>query len=535
MKRKTTLIILAIIIVLQCGAMFYWASHKAYYYIDELFTFEYVQNINNHTDSIEYMDDSSLWKVEEWLSVGDLKTRYSLEDGESVFDLPASLTVKKLVLDRNYMWMINALETAIGEYVSPMWICICFNILVWIVFQIVLFIFLTKCLGTDRRTSLLAAALWGFCPLVLGLSVYCRFYSWTLLLFLVVLVLHRLMWDGESHKKNILYEIAAIALMYLAFMNSELLFVIGGSLVFFFTVGLIVRKRYWQSLYYAAPFIGGGLFFIWKRSSLLHVVLHPAQFAAKGSGAASLHASYLLDSTLLEKAVSLLHSVKAFAEYVPGSVVLAIIALLLGLLLYLSVRKKASGLLDGFSLILLASAVVFWLFCGLCGLNSTRYLSFLFLLVFILLTVVFDKLARSYKAPRLVFKVACCLVLISSVLPFYKRDVQYVYEWLKPSLARVSEYRNLDAIVNYDPVHNYNAYYSTSLLSPSSSIYPISQTPSGGELPDLPEAFLYWATYYWSPVEVLDMIKERGYSVELLYDAELALVYYCQKDDRVEE
>ena len=77
MTRKQSLGILVVIIALQCGAMFYWASRKAGYYIDELFTFEYVQNINNHKDSIEYMDDCSVWKVEDWLSVKDLKTRYT--------------------------------------------------------------------------------------------------------------------------------------------------------------------------------------------------------------------------------------------------------------------------------------------------------------------------------------------------------------------------------------------------------------------------------------------------------------------------
>ena len=64
MTRRTSIFILAIVIALQCGTMFYWGSQKTGYYIDELFTFEYAQNINNHKDSIEYMDDSPLWEVE---------------------------------------------------------------------------------------------------------------------------------------------------------------------------------------------------------------------------------------------------------------------------------------------------------------------------------------------------------------------------------------------------------------------------------------------------------------------------------------
>ncbi|MBO5635095.1 MAG: hypothetical protein J5907_06725 [Bacteroidales bacterium] len=535
MRKDKSLWFLVVIIVLQCGTMFYWASQKAYYYIDELFTFEYVQNINNHKDSIEYIDDSPLWKVEEWLHVSDLKTRFTMEEGESVFDLPISGSVKKLFFDRNYMWIINALETVFGRGGPPKWICIGFNILVWIVFQLLLFFFLDSCLGFDRRTTLLAVIMWGFCPLVLGLSVYCRFYAWTLLLLLVVIVLHKLMWDGESHKQNIIYEAVAIFTLYLAFKNSELIFVLGGALVFFFTLGLIARKRYCQALYYSAPLIGGGLFFIIEKSSLLSVILHPARFAAKEIGAAALHTDFLINTSWVEKANSLKHSIKSFSDSVPGSVETTLIIILLGLVLYLSVRRKANLRLGGFSMILIAIAFVYWLFCGLCGFLETRYNSFLFLLIFILAWSFFDVMVKCHRSPETVYKIAACIVIVVAVMPFYRRNVQYVYEWLEPSIERIHEYGDLKSVVNYDPAYNYNVYYSTSLLKESSLIYPVCQNTSDGILPDLPDTFLYWETYYWSPEETLNLIKEAGYTTDLMYDAGLALVYLCQKNEKTPE
>ena len=377
--------------------------------------------------------------------------------------------------------------------------------------------------------------MWGFCPLVLGLSVYCRFYSLTLLLFLAVMVFHKLMWDGTSHKKNILYEVAAILALYLAFKNSELIFVLGGALVFFFTIGLIVRKRFKQALYYSAPLIGGGLFWIWNKSSLLKVVLHPARFAARGTGAAARHAGYLLDTTLYEKARALLNAVKSFSETVPGSVDLMFVILLLGLVLFLSVRKRLSFRLPGFYLIIIALALIFWLFCGFCGFLETRYYSFLFLLVFILIWAFINCLVKNYRAPDIVYKVAICLVLTVAVMPFYNRNVQYVYEWLEPSLDRVKENSDLKSVVNYHPVYDYNAYYSTSMLKDSSVIYPICQYPTDGELPDLPDSFLYWETYYWSPIETIMLIRKAGYSTEMIYDSGLATVYLCQKYAGVED
>ena len=204
MPRKQSYLILAVIVALQCGAMFYWASRKSGFFIDEYYTFEYVQNINDHKDHIEYLINSPMWKVEEWLPVEELKTRYTIEEGESVLDLPLFKSVKKFFFDRNYMWIINALETCFGNGNPPKWICISFNVVVWILFQFLLFYFMSGSLGLDRRTSLLAVTMWGFSPVVMGFAVFCRFYSWTFLLFLSVLVLHKIMWDSTSHKKNLL-------------------------------------------------------------------------------------------------------------------------------------------------------------------------------------------------------------------------------------------------------------------------------------------------------------------------------------------
>ena len=95
MPRKQSYLILAVIVALQCGAMFYWASRKSGFFIDEYYTFEYVQNINDHKDHIEYLINSPMWKVEEWLPVEELKTRFTIEEGESVLDLPLFKSVKK--------------------------------------------------------------------------------------------------------------------------------------------------------------------------------------------------------------------------------------------------------------------------------------------------------------------------------------------------------------------------------------------------------------------------------------------------------
>ena len=52
MTRKLSFLLLTLIVLLQSGVMTYWASRKSLYHIDELYTFEYVQNINRHANHL---------------------------------------------------------------------------------------------------------------------------------------------------------------------------------------------------------------------------------------------------------------------------------------------------------------------------------------------------------------------------------------------------------------------------------------------------------------------------------------------------
>ena len=533
MTRKLSFLLLTVIVLLQSGVMSYWASRKSLYHIDELYTFEYVQNINRHANHLEYMTGSPMWKPEEWIPVGDLKSRFTIEEGESVLDLPFSLSVKKFFLDRNYMWIINALESVFGKDVPPRWICIFFNILVWILFQFLLLYFLTDLLGLDRRTALLAVTMWGFCPVVLGFAVFCRFYSWTLLLFLAALVLHKLMWDSDSHKKNLAYELAAFVLLYLAFKNSELIIVLGGSLALFFTVGLVVRKRYPQALYYFVPITLGSLLYIGNQTSFLKVLFNISHYAAHGQGEIMEHASFLINSSFVEKLSALIRPMRVFATEVAGQRLLFLIVLLLFALLFFSAKKRLLGsLVKDFQMVLFGVIVVFWLFCGLGGFMFTRYYSFLFLLVFIFLWTVFDKLVRGHSKERLVYIIASCVVFAGALYPSLFGKIDYVYSEDNSSVEQVAAYKDLPSVVNYNMEINFNAYYSALLLDEDASVFPICDYPADGILPELPDSFLFF-TYPDSSSEPMSgLIREGGYSVAFLCDLlSFTSVYLCENNE----
>ena len=535
MSKRLSRIILVVIIALQCATMFYWALRKANYYNDEYYTFEYAQNINNDWNPFEYMTFSKDWKEEEWLSVKDLKTRFTVDEGESVFDHPFRQSFRRFFTQRNYMWILNALESVIGDRLSPTWICICLNIFIWILFQFLLFYFLADCLRLDRRSSLLAVAMWGFCPFVLGLAVFCRFYVWALFLFLIVVVLHRLMWDCDSVVKNLLYEITAALAMYLAYKNSELIVFACGCLMLFFTIGLFARKRYAEALYYSLPLIGGGFVMMLKTTRFINAVLHPRAFAQGGSqqiiSAYSRHSAKMLDTPWSEKMTLMWQMIKEFGDSVSGSVYLFVIGVIFLIVLCFLMRKKLSWRPDGFIVILSGVALAFWLFCGFYVFSHSRYHSVLFLLVMIVAWWAFDRLSRSHPLRKVFYKVALCLVVVGAVMPFFRRNVEYVYEGWKPFVETLSEYKDTkNLLVTNDRF--LVPYACVNLMDESNSLYAIFDSASFygfGKLPDLPSTFLLWVEHDSYPPILQMGLNSRGYHVEPIVRATYYDIYVCKR------
>lgn len=532
-KRRLTLILILVTVVLQCVTMLYWAGRKAFFYNDEYYTFEYAQNISSPGNPIEYMTFSDEWKDEEWLLVGALKKRFIVQEGESVFDVPFGESAKRFFTRKNYMWILNALETAFGDKIAPKWLCISLNILILAIFQFLLFYFLAGCLGLDKRTALLAVAMWGFCPYILGFAVFCRFYAWTLLLFLIVIILHWHMWNRDSVVRNLVLEAVAVTLLFLAYNNSELVIVSGGCLVLFFTIGLLARKRFIQAAYYALPVMAGGLMVALRSQSLLEAVFHPKAFLLHDDkpiiSAGHRYISRMLETTLLDKMNALWQMVKEFGDAVSGSLYLLAISVVLLIVSLVLARKKLSKGPNGFFLILLGVAVAYWLFCGFYLLSESRYHSMMFLLVTILAWWLLDRLVRYHPLRKLFYYLALCLVLVGAVLPFFRRNVQYVYEDRKPFLEALSEYQgSKNLLVSQGRfIIPYSSVYH---LDETGSIYSFFVTEGKSlNMPDLPPTFLCWIDDDYYLRKVHRTLLMEGYMMKPLLKSDLFDVYVCEK------
>ncbi len=532
MSKRITRLILLVTVLLQCGVMLYWAGRKSSFYNDEFYTFEYAQNIANNPIPFEYMTYSNFWKSEEWVSVKYLKTRFTVEEGESVFDIPFKDSFKRFFERRNYMWILNAIESVLGDRVSPKWICISLNILIWAMFQFLLFYLLAGLLGLDRRNAMLAVAMWGFCPFVLGLAVFCRFYAWTLFLFLIVIVLHRIMWDGDSVVKNLLLEFLAAFLMFLSYKNSEMMVAAYGALVVFFTIGLVRRKRYAQSLYYSLPFLVGGVVVVQKTSKLLDAFLHPSYYANKSEQllhAFTKHSDKLLNSSWSDKLNNMWSMIWEFGDSVSGSFWLFVLEVVLLVVLFFLVRKRISRKMDGFVVILSGVALVFWVFCGLYAFMFSRYHSSMYLLVFIAAWWVFDRLARSDPSRKFVREFAIGLVALGAILPFFRRNVEYVYEDFKPIAETISEYKDTKCLLVCSK--RFLAPYScVNYLDESNSVYAIFKKFSEiDSLPELPYEFLYWTEHNAPDQHLTRLLHWEGYSIMNLFETTNFDIYLCKK------
>ena len=159
----------------------------------------------------------------------------------------------------------------------------------------------------------------------------------------------------------------------------------------------------------------------------------------------------------------------------------------------------------------------------------------MYLLGAILFWTVFDKLVRGHRAEGLIRKAALCLVLAVAVLPFFRKNIDYVYYGWQPIFEKLDAYKGRDALVDYTSL--FVLYESVDFLDPSARIYPVkSYSPGdtfsnhfGVTLPDLPQTFLFWTDNTMSPYLILGQIRQHGYKVSETIEWGVTTVYVCEE------
>ncbi len=401
---------LIMIIMLQVVTMIYWARQKSNYYVDECYSMGYAHNYSENVDTPQYVYLDDAWKEGQWVSADHMKELLIVNKEGSILDQSFMTTLTNFVKGRHFFILLNIVESIIKPGEISKVPGISFNIIIFILTQLVLFCIM-RLLDSKDITALLAVFTYGFCGIAVGLVQYIRFYTWTIFLLSLALLLHLFMWKSEKILHWVLCEVASLVLIFLGIKNSELILALGAALIGCFAILLLIRKKWLQAGIYIVPFFAGGIWFMANGSDYLNAIIHWKQYAEvaanfNGKGDVGrleqmmLQLSQLTLSGIIDRTRECIELIE---RYLFGIKSIAILfALLLTVVFIWAVinsfkNDKKTIILDsndGFALIILLVIGAFTLFSSMTMVIISRYYSFVFILLVIVVWHFIDRKER---------------------------------------------------------------------------------------------------------------------------------------------
>ena len=380
-------ILFVIILCLQLLFITYWAKQKCNLFLDEVYSLEYT---NDYTDTERYkvhFVKTELFQTDTWFPVQTLQKELSVEPEESIFRLSPGEMIHLLFTRRIYFGLMNMAESILSPGEMSFYPAIILNCLLFVLIQLVLFkIFRT--LRINDFYTLWGVALYGFSGLIISHVIFVRFYVFTILMFLTVILLHLKMWEEEKLWKFFSEEIAALILLYLALKCSELTMIYGGAFVGLYFILLLLKKRWKQALIYGAPMIGISVWYLYMKTGLLDILFHPARYTEVDSFAKSYTTWNVTHPSYEFVTLWLMNYYRWAGSFLFGGIrnFTGLLILLAGVYIVKRINRKSS-----FSdpqavcvLVLCIVLAVYCLFAALAGLFFPKYICVMLTVLFVI-------------------------------------------------------------------------------------------------------------------------------------------------------
>lgn len=450
-------ILFVIIVCLQLVFIAYWARQKMNLFVDEEYSLEYA----SYFTSVKYgskMPYTEAFLHNTWIQAKDLKVSYSLEPEESLLHTGPWTMIMLLLKRRIYYGLINIAETILSPGRVSIMPAIVLNMIIFAGIQIVLYKILKK-LHIRNEYALWGVAFYGFSSLMIGHTIFIRFYTFTILLFLLVLLLHQKMWEEKNTGMFILEEGTALVLLYFSLKCSELTMIYGGAFVGMYLLMLIVNKKYKTAGLYGIPMLGISLLYLGMKTELLNILLHPSMYVNS-----SFAKSYTTKNVVNASWGSVWFWLKThrlwIGQYLFGNT--QILDTILLVLLVLLVWKRDRFFQDPsrfLMLSLLVTVLIYILFASLSGLFRPKYVCVVYTLIVIVFLYVFDRAMKDLSW-QFVIQAGLCVLLAVIVYGTYDhRDIEYLYE---EDTAVVNQLRNnpdLDILFLNCDIDRHHAIY----------------------------------------------------------------------------
>lgn len=540
------------IVFFQILTIIYWGIQKNNLYIDDLYSISYAQSFTGQGDTAQYITTSQDFSFYKWINNSSLKKHLILSDKEKYYNLSALGFLERLINGRNYFGLLNMSESILGISSISVWPGIILNILFLIISDIFLLLLLAK-LEIDTKLRYLSLIMFGFSSYIISTMCYTRFYMLVITLQLIVLNLIYKVWNAIKYSSIIAYELAILITVYFSYKNSEL------TLIYFFGIEAsiillsIITKR-WKQLIVNISVCIIGVIYIFISTNYIEIVTHPELYANSTSVAVRASNS-ITNFTVISLIRFLCGTGTILATMYFAGYIMIITYVIIGTIALLSLAKNRHEVIlkkeskiklssnDSYIILVLISVVIYTLLCAMCAFHGIwRYYFYGFVSTAIIIWYLVDRILKSNsikKAKNKYIVILTVFVVINVIMPFFKRNIDFIYENEKEFVCKIKENQNLDVVLcvyvndinNKKTISRHETYDCVYHMSEQSKVYCINLSQYEDEDIDYPNRFLLWShcdSEYADLTDVIKDLKTNNYKVELLGTDHCSKVYLCE-------
>lgn len=516
-------ILFVILLILQVLYMSYWGNAKGGFYVDEFFTFDNAHYISDSTPKRVKLYDADFMEYDKWFDLNDLKGTLTVSKENALYNDSLIYNIK-ILFKSTYNWLLNYVEAVFFPGEVSKWSGILINLILFTLCQVFLYLISSKTSGSSC-TALTACAIYGFSGLAISMVIYVRMYVLANLWMLTFLYMHMLMWDENDIRKNIVYEIISVLLLYLGYLRSPLVVLIGVSVILIFSIVLAVKKKWRQFAYYTIPILLGGIIYTALFTNYIKLFLNPSAAARGDFGSAKMSLIKgllkLTPSSFIIRAINLIEIIN---DYLFGHIyVFILFGCLCVCSVFISFKQKWKR---PFIYIVVLGAVCFYFIASVCfNLKVIRYNSFLYPLISIVIADILSDLLRKEKIGKVVVALLA-LALIGEI--YYTASIPRIENLYSEEKAQIEAIRQNSGIDNIVVDYQFDDRVIYECLAYGDAETKVMFTHFEGiDFEDKGDTILVWQSVNWAD-DILPYLTEAGYIyVEQIAQTHESKVFLC--------
>jgi hypothetical protein len=525
-ENKKSIWIFCILLFVQCSVIIAWATQKEGMHVDEIFTME---GVKQKGVSMCYWDLAEDFYGTEHTREEFLEHMRVNCDDLIVNDGIAQV-MDSLLHGEFYYVLINLISSIHPRHI-PWNICVGFNLLCFLVTQIILYLFARENFGDI--CALFTIAVYGFSAGAVSTVLYARCYMMLAMYVVLLIYVFHTFLKVEKPGQKIICIFGSAALAFCAYRTHQF-----GTILFIMITGMavlymLIKKRWnaltWLGVGYGIPcFLGYRV--IWNKLKVFFT-----------GGVASLFYGSVKNTPMSERISCIKTAIHTVADHMFGNTWIMLIIAMVFLFYFVRCKIwcKDSVLRNKIAVLGMAIIVVAYYLVAVLGeAIAWRYLSPVYPIIAMLLGVMISLL---YTDGRMTINRRRIVIVAVVCIPFISYGSHHVSEMYAGKEARWEElearYHGVNGImVHHDLQGNgENWLYEAAMLWPQESNVMVIQNKMLYEdtlcYNRADNKILLWLTVDYDNEEVINRFRElTDYGdIELIMSTESLRIFECNK------